>query len=289
MHLRHYIQEWNIRARVELPTFPLPDGPQQREVTLYCEDRQMQITFASPEALPTVEAILTHLLFEAGLLEDRPTFPKWSQGLFDSPESSRTNDDEWMIYRRSQEQTCQLKRLLGEWLFARCLATYRTLSQERERSRAQEPHPARIAPDLVALTFRPRPLLLAAGGATELGGQVMQRLREERKAPHEEYRLAEEYILGGDHLEQMGDAAFLTWLQQMAIPLREWKERDLRVIVAVLPESVEMALKIMFYLHDALHCCPYCVILDAGGQVKRLFDLCPSRAADKRREGRENF
>ena len=99
----------------------------------------------------------------------------------------------------------------------------------------------------------------------------MQRLREERKAPHEEYRLAEEYILGGDHLEQMGDAAFLTWLQQMAIPLREWKERDLRVIVAVLPESVEMALKIMFYLHDALHCCPYCVILDAGGQVKRLF------------------
>ncbi len=85
MHLRHYIQEWNIRARVELPTFPLPDGPQQREVTLYCEDRQMQITFASPEALPTVEAILTQLLFEAGLLEDHPTFPKWSQGLFDSP------------------------------------------------------------------------------------------------------------------------------------------------------------------------------------------------------------
>ena len=79
----------------------------------------------------------------------------------------------------------------------------------------------------------------------------MQRLREERKAPHEEYRLAEEYILGGDHLEQTVDDAFLTWLQQMAIPLREWKERDLRMIVAILPESVEIALKIMLYLHDA--------------------------------------
>ncbi len=289
MHLRHYIQEWNIKARVDLPTFPLPDGPQPREVTLYCEDRQMGIAFASPEVLPTVEAILTHLLFEARLLEDRPTFPEWSQGLFDCPERSHTNDDEWMLYRRSQEQIFQLKRLLGDGLFARSLATYRRISQERELPAAEEPRPTRRAHDLVALTFRSRPLLLAAGGATELGDQVMQQLREERKAPHEEYRLAEEYILGGDHLEQMGDGTFLSWLQQMAIPMRDWKERDLRMIVAILPESVEIAMKIMFYLHDSMRYCPYCVTLDTHGQIKRLFDPCPLLDSDKRLEGLENL
>lgn len=289
MHVRYYIQEWDIRARIGLPAFPLPDGPHPREVTLYCEDRQMQLPFASPEILPTVEAILTRLLFEAEQLEDHPTFPEWSQGIFDSPDRSHTNDDEWALYRRSQEQTLQLKRLLGDWLFARCLAAYRRLSQERDLPGTLEPHPTHIAHDLVALTFRPRPLLLAAGGATELGDQVMQRLREERKAPHEEYRLAEEYILGGDHLEQMGDGAFLTWLQQMAIPMREWKERDLRMIVAILPESVEIVLKIMFYLHDSMRYCPYCVTLDTHGQIKRLFDPCPLLDSDKRLKGLENL
>ena len=116
----------------------------------------------------------------------------------------------------------------------------------------------------------------------------MGRLREERKSPHEEYRLAEEYILGGDHLEQLGDGAFLTWLQQLAIPLREWKERDPRLIVAILPESVEIALKIMLFLHGSMHCCPYCVILDARGHLSRLFDPCPRLPSDVGLEGSEN-
>ena len=270
MHLRHYIQEWNIRARVELPAFPLPDGPRPREVTLSCEDKHMQITFASPEAMPTVEAILTHLLFEAELLVDRPTFPEWSQGLFDSPESSRTNDDEWILYRRSQEQTDELKRLLGASLFERCLAAYR-----RDRTAAEEEPPGQAEQRVAALTFRTRPLLLAPGGVTPTGSAVLQALGAARGEPHEDYRLNEEYILGGDHLDQLPETALVAWLPQLAMPLREWQGRNLRLIVAILPESVELSLKILFYIFGYTKSCPYCVTLDAQGQFKRLFDPSP--------------
>lgn len=275
MHLRHYIQEWNIRAQVELPAFPLPDGPRPREVTLSCEDKHMQITFASPEAMPTVEAILTHLLFEAELLVDRPTFPEWSQRLFDSPESSRTNDDEWILYRRSQEQTDELKRLLGAPLFERCLAATRRDRLSSEHTSAEVEPFVRAEQRVAALTFRPRPLLLAPGGLTPTGSMVLRALGAARGEPHEDYQLHEEYILGGDHLDQLPETALFAWLPQLAMPLREWLLNNRRVIVAVLPESVELSLKILFYVFGYTKSCPYCVTLDAQGRFKRLFDPTP--------------
>ena len=141
MHLRHYIQEWNIRARIELPTFPLPDGPQHERSPSIAKTGRCRSPLPPRQALPTVEAILTHLLFEAGCSKTAPHSPEWSQGLFDSPESSRTNDDEWMIYRRSQDQTCPAQTTARRMALCTLPGNLPTLSQERERPTRQVPHP----------------------------------------------------------------------------------------------------------------------------------------------------